>query len=160
MRARNEIISTLGFVERNLSLVKRYLGWEIVFMTYNIVNALTIGFIGVTQGKQFVMYLTIGALVWGFLSVLFHEISESVAWERWEGTIEYTFMAPIHRFTQLMGSCLFAIVYGLIRTVLILFFVALTYHPSPPDVILIEEPENGVHRAERPGLGGAGGGVG
>ncbi|MCU0607295.1 MAG: ABC transporter permease [Candidatus Edwardsbacteria bacterium] len=125
MRARTEIVSTLGFLERNLSLVKRYLGWEIVFMTYNIVNALTIGFIGVTQGKQFVMYLTIGALIWGFLSVLFHEISESVAWERWEGTIEYTFMAPIHRFTQLFGSCLFAIVYGLIRTVLILLAVAL-----------------------------------
>ncbi|HTY08520.1 MAG TPA: ABC transporter permease [Candidatus Edwardsbacteria bacterium] len=125
MRARNELISTLGFLERNLSLVKRYLGWEIVFLTYNIVNALTIGFIGVTQGKQFVMYLTIGALIWGFLSVLFHEISESVAWERWEGTIEYTFMAPIHRFTQLMGSCLFAIVYGLIRTVIILCCVAL-----------------------------------
>jgi len=125
MNYRTEITSTLGFLERNLSLVKRYLGWEVVFMTYNVVNALVIGFIGVTQGKEFVMYLTIGALVWGFLSVLFHEISESVAWERWEGTIEYTFMAPIHRFTQLFGSCLFAIVYGLIRTVIILFCVVL-----------------------------------
>lgn len=28
---------------------------------------------------------------------------------------------------------------------LMLFFVALTYHPTPPDVILLEEPENGVH---------------
>jgi ABC-2 type transport system permease protein len=125
MNHRVEIISTLGFLERNLSLVKRYLGWEVVFMSYNVANALVIGFIGVTQGPQFVMYLTIGALVWGFLSVLFHEISESVAWERWEGTIEYTFMAPIHRFTQLMGSCLFAVVYGLLRTVIILFFVVL-----------------------------------
>lgn len=125
MNHRIEIISTLGFLERNLTLVKRYLGWEVVFMSYNVVNALVIGFIGVTQGKEFVMYLTIGALVWGFLSVLFHEISESVAWERWEGTIEYTFMAPIHRFTQLMGSCLFAIVYGLIRTTVILFFVVI-----------------------------------
>ena len=25
------------------------------------------------------------------------------------------------------------------------FFVALAHHPSPPDVLLIEEPENGVH---------------
>ncbi len=125
MNHRIEIISTLGFLERNLSLVKRYLGWEVVFMSYNVANALVIGFIGVTRGKDFVMYLTIGALVWGFLSVLFHEISESVAWERWEGTIEYTFMAPIHRFTQLMGSCLFAVVYGLLRTVIILFFVVM-----------------------------------
>jgi predicted ATPase len=28
---------------------------------------------------------------------------------------------------------------------LLLFFVALTYHPSPPKLILLEEPENGVH---------------
>ncbi|MEO0226179.1 MAG: ABC transporter permease [candidate division WOR-3 bacterium] len=121
----SEIKSMLAFLERNFALVRRYLGWEIVFMVYNIVNALVIGFIGVTQGKEFVMYLLIGALIWGFLSVIFHDISEQVAWERWEGTIEYTFMAPIHRFTQLFGSCLFAIIYGLIRTALILFGVVL-----------------------------------
>ncbi|HLA79084.1 MAG TPA: AAA family ATPase [Vicinamibacteria bacterium] len=28
---------------------------------------------------------------------------------------------------------------------LLFFFVALAHHPSPPDVVLIEEPENGVH---------------
>jgi predicted ATPase len=28
---------------------------------------------------------------------------------------------------------------------LLLFFVALTYHPSPPKLILLEEPENGIH---------------
>ncbi len=28
---------------------------------------------------------------------------------------------------------------------LMLFFVALAYHPSPPNIILLEEPENGVH---------------
>jgi predicted ATPase len=28
---------------------------------------------------------------------------------------------------------------------LVLFFVALTYHPAPPALVLIEEPENGVH---------------
>lgn len=28
---------------------------------------------------------------------------------------------------------------------LLLFFVALAYHPSPPKLILLEEPENGVH---------------
>jgi len=28
---------------------------------------------------------------------------------------------------------------------LMLFFIALAYHPSPPKLILIEEPENGVH---------------
>ena len=28
---------------------------------------------------------------------------------------------------------------------LLLFFVALAYHPSPPRLILLEEPENGIH---------------
>ena len=28
---------------------------------------------------------------------------------------------------------------------LLLFFVALAYHPSPPKLILLEEPETGVH---------------
>ena len=28
---------------------------------------------------------------------------------------------------------------------LMLFFVALAFHPDPPDIILLEEPENGVH---------------
>lgn len=124
-RGKSELSSTIGFLERNFALVRRYLGWEIVFMVYNVVNALVIGFIGVTQGKEFVMYLLIGALIWGFLSVIFHDISESVAWERWEGTIEYTFMAPIHRFTHLFGSCLFAILYGFIRTTVILVCVVL-----------------------------------
>ncbi|HZI77480.1 MAG TPA: ABC transporter permease, partial [Gemmatimonadales bacterium] len=38
----------------------------------------------------------------------------------WEGTIEYTFMAPVRRMTHLMGICLFAIGYGLARTVIVL----------------------------------------
>jgi predicted ATPase len=29
---------------------------------------------------------------------------------------------------------------------LILFFIALAYHPSPPKTILLEEPENGIHQ--------------
>ncbi len=123
-----ELKSLYAFVERQFNLVKRYLGWEIVFLIYTIVNALTIGFIGVTQGKDTVLYLVVGAMLWGFLSILFHEVSESVSWERWEGTIEYTFMAPVHRFTHLGGMCLYAIIYGIIRTGVLLVAVALFFH--------------------------------
>ena len=126
----SELKSCYAFVERNFNLVKRYLGWEIVFLVYNIVNALTIGFIGVTQGKEKVLYLVVGAMLWGFLSILFHEVSESVSWERWEGTIEYTFMAPVHRFTHLGGMCVYAIIYGIIRTVVLLLAVALFFNLS------------------------------
>ena len=116
-----ETVVSYAFIERNFNLVKRYLSWEILFFSYSIVNALTIGLIMVGRGtSDDVLYLVIGALVWGFLSVMMREVSDAITWERWEGTIEYTFMAPIHRITHLVGSCLFAILYGLLRTGLVL----------------------------------------
>jgi ABC-2 type transport system permease protein len=126
----NQFMASIGFVERNFNLVKRYLGWEVVFITYNVVNALTIVFIGISQGKEMVMFLVVGAMLWGYLAVLFHDVSESVAWERWEGTIEYTFMAPVHRFTHLGGSCLFAMIYGVIRSIILLACVAVFFRLS------------------------------
>jgi ABC-2 type transport system permease protein len=101
------------------------MGWEIVFLTYTVVNVLSIAFIGVAMGDpQKVLYLVVGAVLWGFLSLLFHDISESIAWERWEGTIEYTLMAPITRLTHLLGSSISTIIYGLLRTIIILLIVA------------------------------------
>ena len=141
-----ELRASYAFVERNFYLVRRYLGWEVVFLVYTMVNTLTIGLIGVDStggaggqptsalANERVLYLIIGALLWGFLSILFETVSEAVAWERWEGTIEYTFMAPIHRFTHLGGTCLFGIVYGVLRTVLVLvavvFFFRLDLHQA------------------------------
>src|SRR5260370_10748887 len=52
----------------------------------------------------------------------------AIAGERWEGTIEYTFMAPVRRVTHLMGICLFAIGYGLIRTVVVFLIAAFTFN--------------------------------
>src|SRR5438445_8506798 len=51
------------------------------------------------------------------------EAAYAISWERWEGTIEYTFMAAVRPMTHLMGICLFAIGYGLART-LVVFIVA------------------------------------
>ncbi|MFP4459937.1 MAG: ABC transporter permease [Candidatus Zixiibacteriota bacterium] len=119
----SEIPKTFAFVERNVNLVRRYFAWEVVFMSYSIVNALTIAFIGVTEGKEQVLYLVVGALLWGFLSVLFHEVAEAVAYERWEDTIEFTFAAPIRRLTYLFGNSLFAAMYGLARSIILLIVV-------------------------------------
>ena len=127
MNLKAQAYGSIAFIERNFALIKRYIGWEVVFLTYNIVNALAIGLIGARMGKDMVLYLVVGAMVWGFLSILFHEISESIAWERWEGTIEYTFMAPINRFTHLIGNCLHAVTYGVIRSTLILVLVVLFF---------------------------------
>lgn len=120
-----ELRASYAFVERYLNMLKRYIGWEIVFLTYTVVNALCIAFIGVAMGDpRKVLYLVVGAVLWGFLSLIFHDISDSIAWERWEGTIEYTLMAPIQRFSHLAGTSLATIAYGLVRTMLILVIVA------------------------------------
>jgi ABC-2 type transport system permease protein len=132
MKMWNELNAMYAFVERSFNLIRRYLTWEIVFVFYNVINALTIGLIGMTihdpvQRNQTILYLVIGALFWGFMSVLFEEVANSITWERWEGTIEYTFMAPIRRITHLAGMCLFAILYSMARTIIVLAAVALFF---------------------------------
>ena len=124
-----ELKASLAFVGRNFNLVKRYAAWESVFLIYNIVNTLTIGFIGWGDPDK-ILYLIVGSLLWGFLSVLFHDVAESVAWERWEGTIEYTFMAPIHRLTYLIGQSFFAVLYAIVRSFIIMAAVAIFFKIS------------------------------
>lgn len=133
MNLTRELRASMAFAQRQYNLIKRYLSWEIVFLFYTIINTLTIGLIGVQAGEnsgELILYLVVGALLWGFLSVVFHEVGESVSWERWEGTIEYTFMAPIHRLTHLGGMCLYAIGYGAIRTIIVLIAVTLFFNLS------------------------------
>lgn len=120
-----EVKASVAFFERMVNLMKRYLAWEFVFLTYTIVNSLTIGLIGVAGGDpKRVLYLVIGAMLWGYLSLIFHDLAENIAWERWEGTIEYTLMAPIHRGTHLAGNCIATTIYGLFRFALILLIVS------------------------------------
>jgi ABC-2 type transport system permease protein len=116
----------LAFVFRNYHLTRRYFGWVIVFSFYAIVNSATIALIGVAvKDPRLTMTLVIGAMLWGFLSLLFNEVSMAIAYERWEGTLEYTFMAPVSRFAHLIGESLYAVIYSLLRLFLILFGVAL-----------------------------------
>jgi ABC-2 type transport system permease protein len=134
--------ASYAFIERNINLTKRYWGWEVVWLTYSIANALSITFIGrasgAITGKEFtqaevdrtILYLLVGTLVWHYLSIVFDNISEMIAWERWEGTIEYTFMAPVSRMTHMLGQTSFALVYGLIHTTVILLVVSLFFHLS------------------------------
>ena len=127
----SEVGALLGFAERQLYVYKRYWVWEVVWLFYNIVSVLSIGFLasgldalGAGNAgfdiRRAQLYLLIGALLWGYLSLVFMEAAFAIAWERWEGTIEYTFMAPVRRVTHLMGICLFAIGYGLVRTLIVL----------------------------------------
>ena len=128
---RSEMSALFGFAERQLYVYKRYWVWEVVWLFYSIVSVLSIGFLASGLGtlgaggggfdlRRAQLYLLVGALLWGYLSLVFMEAAYAIAWERWEGTIEYTFMAPVRRMTHLMGICLFAVGYGLVRTFIVL----------------------------------------
>src|SRR5207247_8908257 len=105
------------------------------FFVWTTANTLTIVFIakgikatgGTIDVNKATTTLLIGAVVWAYLGIIFEFITETVAWERWEGTIEYTFMAPLSRAMHLGGSGLFAVLYGLVRAVLLFVVVALFF---------------------------------
>ena len=105
-----------AFVFRDYHLTRRYISWVGVFTVYDVINATTIMLIGVAAANpRLTLTLILGAVLWSFLSRLFGEIAQSIAYERWEGTIEYTFMAPVSRLTHLLGVSSFAGVYSLLR---------------------------------------------
>jgi ABC-2 type transport system permease protein len=127
----HQLRASYAFMERNANLVKRYWTWELVWMVYSIANSLSVSFIGLgmeslsgpnanVDGRFLVLYLVIGTLVWRYLSTVFYWITELISIERWEGTIEYTLMAPIRRLTHMAGQTFFAVIYGLLFTGVIL----------------------------------------
>src|SRR6478672_9484839 len=129
----HELRASYAFMERNFFLTRRTWAWEVAFLVYSVAGALSISLIGVDQGSsRLVLSLMIGAIFWNYLSVVFSWIAETIAVERWEGTLEYTFMAPIRRWTQLLGSCLYAMVYGLVHTGVILIVLMVFYRQLDP----------------------------
>jgi ABC-2 type transport system permease protein len=87
-----------------------------------------LGKVSQAQIDSLTLYLLIGTSVWSYLSVTFDGITDMVTIERWEGTIEHTFMAPISRFTHMFGSCWYAVVHGLLFTFVQLILVAAFFH--------------------------------
>jgi ABC-2 type transport system permease protein len=138
----HELKASYAFIERNFFLTRRYWGWEIAFLVYSVAGALSISLIGADQGSpRLILLLMVGAIFWNYLSVVFSWIAETIAVERWEGTLEYTMMAPVRRWTQLFGSVLYAMVYGLIHTavilvVLVLFFPRLEVTGANPITVV------------------------
>jgi ABC-2 type transport system permease protein len=134
----HQIRATYAFIERNWNLIKRYWAWEVVWLVYSIANSLSVSYIGLgmevltgagsgVDGRYLVLYLLIGTLVWRYLSSIFHWVTEIIAIERWEGTIEYTLMAPVPRIIHLVGHTIFAVFYSMIFTVVILLATALLF---------------------------------
>lgn len=130
-----------GFIERNLNLFKRFFAWELVWMIYHLTWALSTAFManamGVISGAEMdtariMVYLLIGSVAWTYLSSIFLEMGWQVTVERWEGTIEYTFMAPVKRSLHMLGSSAFAVLYGLIRSVFVVVVVLAVFSIDLP----------------------------
>jgi len=138
---RGELVGLVGVVERNTYLIRRYVWWEVAFFLWTVANTLTIVFIaegieasgGQIDVERTTAVLLIGAVIWAYLGMIFEILTETVAWERWEGTIEYTFMAPLSRPVHLTGMGLFAIAYGLVQSVLLFAVVAFFFDLSLPN---------------------------
>jgi ABC-2 type transport system permease protein len=119
-----------AFFERQTNLWKRYWAWELVWVLYGIVNTLAITFIAkeaargglVNRGgvPRLTFFLLIGTLTWAYLSAVLDDMSLVITWERWEGTIEHTFMTPVSRSVHLIGMSVFGVVHATIRTVVIM----------------------------------------
>jgi ABC-2 type transport system permease protein len=74
------------------------------------------------------LFLLIGTLVWAYLSAVLDDMSLVITWERWEGTIEHTLMAPVPRSVHLIGMSLFGVLHAMLRTSLILVFALPFFH--------------------------------
>jgi ABC-2 type transport system permease protein len=134
----HQMRASYAFMERNFNLIKRYWSWELVWLVYSTADSLAVSFIGLgmeqlSGGKgsvntqYLVLYLLIGTLVWRFLSSIFYWITDLISIERWEGTIEYTLMAPIQRITHMAGQTMFAVSYSIFFTGVILVITTLVF---------------------------------
>ncbi len=119
-----------AFFERQTNLWKRYWAWEVVWVVYGVVNTLAITFIAkeashgglIRPGEvsRLTLFLLIGTLTWAYLSAVLDDMSLVITWERWEGTIEHTFMTPVSRTIHLIGMSVFGVVHATIRTAVIM----------------------------------------
>ena len=138
---RHELVGLSGVVERNWYLVKRYIWWDVAFFLWTVANTLTIVFIakgipavgGKIDVEQVTTILLVGAVIWAYLGIIFEILTETVAWERWEGTIEYTFMAPLSRPVHLIGMGVFAVFYGVVRASIVFAVIASFFGLDMPD---------------------------
>lgn len=129
-------IQTLAFFFRELDMRKRNWAWQLVWIVYDLMWALSVGFLGLgvaaisganIDTDTYVLYLLVGSFMWTYLSSIFGIVSWAVTWERWEGTIEYTFMAPVKRTLHLIGNSIFAIIYGLFRMIVVFGIASLVF---------------------------------
>jgi len=127
-----------AFFERQTNIWKRYWAWELVWLLYGVVNTLAITFIANEAGRtgavshgelsRLTVFLLIGTLVWAYMSAVLDDMSLTIMWERWEGTIEHTLMAPVPRTVHLLGMSAFGLLHAVVRTSLIMVCALPFFH--------------------------------
>lgn len=126
--ATERLRQAMAFFWREAAFKRRHFGWQLVWIVYDLMWALSVGFLGTgvatvsgaeLDTQRLVLYLLVGSFLWTYLSSVFAIVSWAIVWERWEGTIEYTFMAPVKRLTHLLGLALFSIPFGVIRLIVV-----------------------------------------
>jgi len=134
----HELRASYAFIERNFFLTRRYWGWELAFLVYSVAGALSISLIGADQGSpRLILLLMVGAIFWNYLSVVF-SLDRGDDRRRALGR-----HARVHddgadrRWTQLLGSVSYAMVYGLVHTAVssscsCCFFPQLDVHGANP----------------------------
>jgi len=131
-----ELNTAYAFFERNWNLTRRYMGWEVAWFVYSLMSALLFLYVAAATEKItgqpvdtrfFILYLLVGTTMWSYLSAVFDIVAETIAWERWEGTIEYTLMAPVPRALHLIGTCCYAVTYSVVRSSLLFGAVLLIF---------------------------------
>lgn len=152
LRPPNRIALGWAFVERQTNLWKRYWAWEIVWLVYGVVNTLAVTFIAQEAGRtgavsqaevrRLTLFLLIGTLVWAYLSAILDDMSLVITWERWEGTIEHTLMAPVPRLWHLLGMSTFGVLHAVVRTAAIMacslpFFSVNLGHASWSSAVIV-----------------------
>jgi ABC-2 type transport system permease protein len=130
------ISQATAFLGRQLHLYKRFWKWEVVWLAYTILITLSIGYLGdgasaVTgveiDTAKYTLYILVGSLMWGYLAVIFWEMTNLIMVERWEDVIEYTFMAPVNRLVHLFSMAIFGVLYSILRMFVLLLVMALVF---------------------------------
>jgi ABC-2 type transport system permease protein len=117
-----------AFWYRNYYTTKRNFIWFFVHTFYCIVSTVAVVYIGVYENDPaLVRNLLIGCLVWTHLGTIFDDIGNSVAYERWEGTIEYTFMAPVSRVSHLLNISFYSMCLTFVQNILMILACQLVF---------------------------------
>ena len=113
-------IGALSYSQLRVQKMHAGLMWHFADLIYRAANVATVMLLGVAMKNEIITAnLLLGSLFWGFLSNTFMELGYAVAYERWDGTAEHSFSAPVPRASFLLGSATTGAMISAIESVII-----------------------------------------